>query len=315
MKICIVGGSGFLGARLIRRLRDRPYQILSLDIKAPDEPCDFKFCDIARSDQLVKLQGFDCLINLAAEHRDDVRPESRYYEVNVNGAKNACKMAVDSGIKRLIFTSSVAVYGFAPPGTGESGAINFFNEYGKTKYLAEEVYKTWQKEDPGERCLVIIRPTVIFGEKNRGNVYNLMQQIASRRFLMFGNGKNRKSLAYVENVAAFLEFCLPLTPGVYIYNYVDKPDLEINELVILARRKLFRKNNVGIRLPMIIGLFLGYSADFFARIIGRSLPISGIRMRKFMTTTQFSSATDSTGFVAPVSLNEGLERTIEHEFS
>ena len=54
------------------------------------------------------------------------------------------------------------------------------------------------------RSLVIIRPTVIFGEGNRGNVYNLFRQIADRRFLMFGDGENKKSMAYVGNVAEFI---------------------------------------------------------------------------------------------------------------
>jgi len=57
----------------------------------------------------------------------------------------------------------------------ESGEPNYFNDYGRTKYLAEQVYKEWQAEDPENRSLVIVRPTVIFGEGNRGNVYNLVK--------------------------------------------------------------------------------------------------------------------------------------------
>jgi nucleoside-diphosphate-sugar epimerase len=70
----------------------------------------------------------------------------------------------------IIFTSTVAVYGFAKIGTEESGKIAPFNDYGRTKYEAEEVFKAWQAEAPEERTLVIIRPTVVFGEQNRGNV-------------------------------------------------------------------------------------------------------------------------------------------------
>ena len=50
-------------------------------------------------------------------------------------------------------------------------------------------YKDWFNEDPSNRTLIIIRPTVIFGEGNRGNVYNLLNQINSKKFAMFGNGK------------------------------------------------------------------------------------------------------------------------------
>ena len=59
--------------------------------------------------------------------------------------------------------------------------------------MAENIYKDWFNEDPSKRTLIIIRPTVIFGEGNRGNVYNLLNQINSKKFAMFGNGKNKKS--------------------------------------------------------------------------------------------------------------------------
>ena len=141
-------------------------------------------------------------------HRDDVKPITLYDDVNVQGARNICDAADKHNINKIIFTSSVAVYGFAPLNTGEDGDTNFFNDYGRTKYLAEQIFKEWQLKDSKNRSLVIVRPTVIFGEGNRGNVFNLLNQIASKKFIMFGSGKNIKSMAYVENVAAFLEYSI-----------------------------------------------------------------------------------------------------------
>ena len=109
---------------------------------------------------------------------------------------------------------------------------NFFNEYGRTKHLAEKVYLKWQQEDPENRRLIIIRPTVIFGPGNRGNVYNLFNQIFKKRFVMFGDGNNQKSMAYVENVAAFIMYIANSNPNLQIYNYVDKPDLSMNKLIL-----------------------------------------------------------------------------------
>lgn len=74
---------------------------------------------------------------------------------------------------------------------------------------------------------------MVFGEQNRGNVYNLLRQIASGKFIMIGSGQNRKSMAYVENVAAFIEHALGFGPGVHIYNYIDKPDFDMNTLVAI----------------------------------------------------------------------------------
>ena len=131
---------------------------------------------------------------------------------------------------------------------------------------------------------------------------------------MFGNGKNKKSMAYVENVAAFLEYSLSFKPGLHIYNYIDKPDFDMNTLVSEARKTLFGKNNVGLRLPAFLGMAIGHFADAVAKITGKSLPVSSIRVRKFMATTKFASSISETGFVPPVSLEEGLARTLRYEF-
>ena len=308
----IIGGEGFLGSRLSKRLSKSNERYLVADIKSVDE--DSINVDIEDFDSLNKLSSINCIINLAAIHRDDIRPLSRYDDVNVQGSVNVCEAARKHDINKIIFTSSVAIYGFAPADTDESGEPNYFNDYGRTKYLAEQVYKEWQAEDPENRTLVIVRPTVIFGEGNRGNVFNLLKQIASGRFVMFGNGKNRKSMAYAENVAAFLEYSLSFKPGLHIYNYIDKPDFDMNTLVSEARKTLFGKNNVGLRLPAFLGMAIGYFADFVAKVTGKTLPVSSIRVKKFMGTTQFTSSLGETGFVPPVSLEEGLARTLRYEF-
>ena len=131
---------------------------------------------------------------------------------------------------------------------------------------------------------------------------------------MFGNGKNRKSMAYVENVVAFLEYSLSFKPGLHIYNYIDKPDFDMNALISSSRKTLFGKTDIGLRLPGFIGVALGYFADLAAMVIRKPLPVSSIRMKKFMSTTQFASSIGDTGFVPPVSLKEGLARTIRYEF-
>ena len=308
----IIGGEGFLGCRLSNRLNHSNCKYLVGDINADSE--DSIKLDIEDLDSLSSFSDVDSLINLAAVHRDDIRPISRYDDVNVKGAVNVCEAARKYDINKIIFTSSVAIYGFAPINTDESGEANYFNDYGRTKYLAEQVYKNWYAENPEKRTLVIIRPTVIFGEGNRGNVYNLLRQIASRKFVMFGNGKNKKSMAYIENVAAFLEYSLSFKPGLHIYNYIDKPDFDMNTLVSKARKTLFGKNNVGFRFPAFLGIAIGYFADFISKLIGKSLPVSSIRVKKFLVSTQFTSMMNETGFIPPVSLEDGIARTIRYEF-
>ena len=308
--IHIIGGAGFVGSRLAQVLaaQNTPFNIFD---KALDGE---NYCDVTMPESLASLPPAEVVINLAAEHRDDVTPSSLYDDVNVEGARSVCDYCRRNGTRQLIFTSSVAVYGFAPEGTNERGAFNPFNDYGRTKIEAEAVYRAWRAEDPENRSLVIVRPTVIFGEQNRGNVYNLLHQIASGRFIMFGPGTNRKSMAYVQNVAEFLAFSTQFGPGEHLYNYVDKPDLDMNSLVARCRSVIFGKKDVGLRLPRWVGLLVGYGFDTIATIIGKPLPVSSLRVKKFMGTTAFDTSIPETGFSPRHTLTEAIDRTLRHEF-
>lgn len=315
-EITVIGGSGFIGTvlckrlevsgarfRIIDKVKSRLFtqQCIEMDIRNPK----------GISESVVRNS---LIINLAAEHRDNVSPPSLYKDVNVTGAINVCNAARENNVKTIVFTSSVAVYGFAPMGTSESGNIAPFNEYGRTKYEAEQVYKIWQAEFPDERSLVIVRPTVVFGEANRGNVFNLLRQIASGRFIMIGDGQNRKSIAYVDNVAAFLEYALKFKPGVHIYNYVDKPDFNMNKLVSHINQLLGKPSKITLRLPYILGLIIGNLFDMVAKVINRNFLISAIRIKKFCANSVYESSVHESNFIPPVPLMEGIERTVRFEF-
>ena len=313
-KIAIIGGSGFVGSVLSNIFKDASKDFSIFDLDNPNNETNFIKADVECEDSLDSLNGHDCIINLAAVHKDDVKPISKYDDVNVDGARNVCRAATKNNINKIIFTSSVAIYGFAPENTDETGEANYFNDYGRTKFLAEQVYIDWLNEQPDLRSLTIIRPTVIFGENNRGNVYNLLKQIANKRFVMCGDGANIKSMAYVGNVASFIDYACSGGKGLHIFNYIDKPDMDMNALISLVRKVLFNKNNVGIRLPASVAVLIGKIFDTMSLVLNKNLPISSIRIEKFLKTTRFNSSVAKTGFVAPYSLSEALEKTIKYEF-
>lgn len=316
-KVTIIGGSGFIGTRLCKRIsrrNDLEFSIVDVE-KSVSFPNATSHADVRDLNELRSVITDNAtIINLAAAHKDNERPVSRYQEVNVEGAKNICTVANERGVNSIIFTSTVAVYGFAPIGTDESGETNPFNEYGRTKSEAETVFREWQSQNPKNRSLVIVRPTVVFGEQNRGNVYNLLYQIAGGRFAMIGKGTNVKSMAYVENVAAFLEHSLTFGPGIHLFNYVDKPDFEMNQLVSIVKKAMGRDPTIRLRIPYWLGLTAGYMLDVLAAITGKQFPLSKVRVQKFCADTMFNSKAHSTSFVAPVRLTDALESTIRYEF-
>ena len=315
-KITIIGGSGFVGTNLCKQLlaKQRDFEIIDLNMSNHfPEKC--KIGDVRDIASLRNQITGNVVVNLAAVHRDDVRDKIAYQKTNVDGADNIVTACTEKGINKIIFTSSVAVYGFAPAGTAEDGTINPFNEYGRTKSCAEKIFQSWYAADTPHRSLFIVRPTVIFGEGNRGNVYNLFNQIASGRFLMIGQGENKKSMAYISNIVAFLEACIDSNQQFGLFNYTDIPDLNMNELIEQIRKSLLAKDGVGLRLPTWFGLFIGYVFDLLASVTKKKLPVSSVRIKKFISSSEFrSSSAELEEFHPPFTLNEGIQRTLKSEF-
>ena len=247
--ISIFGGSGFIGNKLSDFLCDDnlDFEILDINTNQKFRECT-KICDVSNIKSIENAIEGDLIINLAAVHRDDIKPKSLYEDVNVIGAKNICDIADRNKISKIIFVSSVAVYGFANPNADEDTKPDPFNEYGITKLKAEKIFKEWQKKDQMNRTLVIIRPTVVFGEKNRGNVYNLFSQLKHKFFPMIGSGENIKSIAYVDNVASFIKYSLNFSSGIHIYNYVDKPDIKLKDFISIVRMHLNKNPKPIIKL-------------------------------------------------------------------
>lgn len=287
--VLLIGASGFVGTRLLETA------IADFNIKNLDKQQSHFYPEITqigdvRDQQALDqaLVGFDTVVLAAME-------------------KN--------GVKNIIFTSSVAVYGLNKHNPDENHPHDPFNHYGKSKWQAEEVLREWYNKAPTERSLTIIRPTVIFGERNRGNVYNLLKQIAGGKFMMVGAGTNYKSMAYVGNIVEFIKYKLKnVAAGYEVYNYVDKPDLNMNQLVAEVEQSL-NKKIPSMHLPYPLGMLGGYCFDILSKITGKKYAVSSVRVKKFCATTQFDATkVHSSGFVAPYTLSQGLDRTLQYEF-
>lgn len=131
---------------------------------------------------------------------------------------------------------------------------------------------------------------------------------------MIGHGENRKFMAYVENIAAFIEYSLNFKPGVHVYNFIDKPDFTMNSLVGIVNRILGRSEKIRFRLPFAVGYTIGKGFDLVAAVTGKRFTISSIRVKKFCANSVYNTNIDKTGFVPPIPLEQALEQTVRHEF-
>lgn len=316
MNVCVIGGSGFIGSHLINSIATQ-HTVTNIDKQIStiaNQNVKQIQADIRDYEALKAIfpEEIDYVILLAAEHRDDVSPISLYYDVNVEGTHNVLKVMAEKDVQHIIFTSSVSVYGLNKNNPDELSGTDPFNHYGKSKLQAEEVLRRWFDNDRNGKSLIIIRPTVTFGPGNKGNVYNLLKQISSGNFVMVGRGKNKKSMAYVENVAGFIVHCLEKRfNGYHLFNYIDKPDLATKELVHHAEAALGKKI-IPIKIPYLIGYAGGLVLDIISKITHKKFSISAVRVKKFCATTQFSSVTiQTTQYKPKKTLAEGLEITIK----
>ncbi len=316
MNILIIGGSGFIGTRLVADLlKNENNKVKIFDKVVADKHKNYTLIgDVRNGDQLTKAcEGIDVIYNLAAEHADNVTPQSLYAEVNINGAENIVNAAIVNGIKSIIFTSSVAIYGLNRGTPNEEMEAKPFNEYGRTKFEAEKIFLDWAKRD-GTNSLTILRPAVVFGEHNRGNVFNLLQQVTSRKFLMVGTGNNFKSMTYVGNISTFLSQKTRAKEGVEIFNFADKPDLNSANIIQIIKNEMNITYDF-ISIPYFMGLLAGYTFDILSFVTRKKFPVSSVRIKKFCAeTTVNTERLSESGFKAPFTTEEGLRRMIRHEF-
>lgn len=318
MKITMIGASGFIGTRLLGLLAEEAsqYEVKNIDLHPSHFFNDVTVIGDVRNQQEIDegLKGADVVVLLAAQHRDDISPVSLYYDTNVGGMEVTLKAMEKNGCKRIIFFSSVAVYGLNKKNPDENHPADPFNHYGKSKWQAEQVLQRWY-ESHTDWNINIIRPTVVFGERNRGNVYNLLKQISSGKFLMVGKGRNKKSMAYVGNIVAFVKYLIDnMSEGYNVYNYIDKPDNDMNQLVAHVSNVL-GKHIPATHFPYWLGMLGGYGFDLLAKITGKKMTVSSVRVKKFCATTEFDATkVHTSGFHAPYTLDEGLARTLEFEF-
>lgn len=312
-RILLTGGSGFIGTHFHSVIPAN--EIINLDLNPPAIGTNAAYIqgDIRKEEdvkQALQGSGVDLILSLAAKHHDFGIGHDEYFDTNEDGTAVICKVATQNKIRKIIFFSSVAVYGLRPETSSESMAPAPDGPYGASKLAGEKVLEKWAAED-SQRCVLIIRPTIVFGPYNMANMRNLIRQIDSGLYFHLGAADNVKSIAYVENlVAATLFLKDRMQPGVNIYNYADEPQLTTRQIANVIAEALGRR--IRITIPKTIGVMLGLPFDLMIKITGRNLPISTARIKKLGTQT-FHSAKKlfDAGFKPKYTTVDGLKKMVE----
>jgi len=227
-------------------------------------------------------EKIDLVANFAAVHREPGHESYEYYECNLLGAENVCDWAERAGCNKIIFSSSIAPYGLSEEVRDERSIPVPTTAYGGSKLAAEKIHQIWQAKEE-HRQLVIVRPGVVFGPGEGGNVSRLIKAVRKRYFFYTGNQGTRKAGIYVKELCLAMMWVLnsdkAKSDGVSLFNMSMNPGPSIQEYVAAIARVV----NMKIWVPSVPGallFFVAYSIEIIARPLGIEHPFSPVRVKK-----------------------------------
>lgn len=269
MKILITGCTGFIGSKLIDLLLEADHHIYCISRKdACPAGVRVNHLQYDLSKQLnysVLPSGLDCIIHLAAVMPGAIK-NSEMFLVNTFGTLSLLEYGEKVGIKKFIFVSSGAVYGYSNKPLSEESPINALDFYGLSKYQSELLVNYYSHRF----STVILRLFFPYGSGQINGVVPLLtNKIKNNEQIIFYNQDNPKiNPIYIADVSKTISRCL-LLEGQYIFNVSGDKVVSIKELVILIGKYLGLKP-----------LFKYVNNDKITNLIG-----DNVKMKKYLGIT------------------------------
>ncbi|MBQ9210893.1 MAG: NAD(P)-dependent oxidoreductase [Clostridia bacterium] len=302
MNYLIFGGSGFIGTHLIHELKNIKGvddKIYDLDIVMPGEEgvvpgivekndgVEYIRLDVRKPFDLeFTPTGSDIIFNLAAVHRTPGHEDHEYFETNIRGAENVVAFAEKYGIKKILFTSSIAPYGAAEELKAEDTLPTPNTPYGISKLVAEKIHIGWcDKESDHE--LTIVRPGIVYGKGEHGNMTRLYKGIKGHYYFYAGRKDTIKACVYVKELVQFIKYRMidNSFPGYDIINCTFEPAYTIEEICEAMKASTDLQ---GRKIPMINGKLLMGVAKVVGPLGGKKVGIHPDRVKKLMVSTNIS---------------------------
>lgn len=274
----------------------------------------YSCCDVRRniSEQLDLPDGSISLIaNFAAIHREPGHENSEYYDTNLPGAENVCKWASEIGCENIIFTSSIAPYGPSELPKDEGSIPAPVSGYGGSKLAAEKIHLIWKNQKRG-RNLTIVRPGVVFGAGEGGNVSRLIKATVKGYFFYMGNQQTRKAGTYVRELTNAMWWVhstktVASADGHVLFNMTMDPAPSVKEYVDTIR-DVSGSNKKIFAVPYGLLYPISFVVEGVAKVFGVSQPISPVRMRKLVRSNYIvPKFLSDNGYSYKYTLREAME--------
>lgn len=293
MNYIIFGGSGFIGTHLIHLLKEThpADNIYCLDIVMPGEEgvvpgivekndgVIYERVDVRKKIEYeIETTEDDVVFNLAAVHRTPGHEDHEYFETNIRGAENVTEWATQHKIKKLLFTSSIAPYGAAEEEKSEDTLPTPNTPYGISKLVAEKIHQGWA--DKNNAQLVIVRPGIVYGKGEHGNMTRLYSGLKGHYFVYTGRKDTIKACIYVKELVRFFLWAIgEKKEG--IWNCTFEPAFTIEQIVQAMESATGLKTWV----PLIPGKLLMGVATVVGPLGGKAVGIHPARVKKLMIST------------------------------
>ena len=179
MNILLTGSEGFVGVYLRKELEKTGHVIYCIDrvkVRRTNYFCFDLSKETSSLEKLLKDESFDLLIHLAAAKGDYNLKYDDFYRDNVTVSEKLITLIKVLNIKSVIAYSTVSVYGHDNKIKSEEAELVPNNAYGATKLESENLFINWRNLDLAKNKLTILRPSVIYGENNFANMYNLLNK-------------------------------------------------------------------------------------------------------------------------------------------
>lgn len=317
--ILVTGASGLIGravaARYIRagrnvRLQARSARavadaLYSLGVDENLQVVELDFASADQPDYSRMLAGCTTVVHCAGLVHNPKAPAAEYEHVNFRATKMLAEAAKKAKCENFVFLSTSAVYGSGPfVDVPESGATKTETPYAVSKLRCEELLTA----DPPAPKTVILRPSLVFGEGDRGNMLSLLKQIDKGLYFHIGGNKAKKSLIYSGDVAVAIEKCVSAAiSGVHVFNVANPVAWGVielsNEMAVLLNKPA---------PPTVPEFAVRAAAAVGGAVLRDKSPLTIEKMNKLMTTTTCSvdQLVKETGFYPETNVADALSAEI-----
>ncbi len=329
--ILVTGASGFVARHLIPLLLERGWHVkAAVRNQQTFDVLQLRFSESAlranmtpvvvgevdgKTEWQRSLEGVAAVVHLAARahilHDKSPDPEREFFRVNVEGTGNLAEQSIRSGVKRFVFISSIgAMTSLSDEVLDEDSPCRPNTPYGCSKLKAERLLV--ELAQGSTMAWTILRPTLVYGPGNPGNMERLIRLVKSGFPLPFGGVRNRRSFLFVGNLVDAIVAGLERLNAVNrVFLVSDGEDLSTPDLI----RRIAEHMNCPARLLPVPSNLLkmgGWLGDFMERIALRPFVLNGGVIERLLGSLAVDSRCirTSLNWFSPFTVDEGLSLTV-----